>query len=259
LSAAKIVYPQLTIRECLYLGGYEDEELNVIPNEKHSWRTTYVVQKDQIVCKVKKYDLISQNKVSWLGIFDFIALLEGNDDDRYQKVFGECSDLLPRFLEAAEEREYRGIFEKPLRHSGKRTSAESGPALSDEERSAPAKKRAHLEEAEELPEQPPTIGTASDDADEPQTQSKKRAYLEETEEPPEPANLGTASDDDDERQPKAKKRSHFEVAEESPETAYLGTASDDDGDDDERQPKSKKRAHFEVAEEPLEPANIDGD
>mmetsp|Transcript_19484 Transcript_19484/g.36416 ORF Transcript_19484/g.36416 Transcript_19484/m.36416 type:complete len:255 (-) Transcript_19484:273-1037(-) len=235
ILAAKIVYPQLTIRECLYLGGYEDEELNVIPNEKHSWRTTYVVQKDQIVCKVKKYDLISQNKVSWLGIFDFIALLEGDDDDRYQKVFEECSDLLPQFLEAAEEREYRGIFEKPLRRSGKRTSGELGPAQSDEERSPPAKKRAHLEEAEELPE-PTNIGTASDDDEEPQTQSKKRAYLEEMEEPPEPANLGTASDDDDddERQPKAKKRAHFEVAEEPPEPANLGTALDDD---DERHHK----------------------
>lgn len=37
--AAKIVYPDLTYREALLLGGYEDEELDVVKNPKHMWRT----------------------------------------------------------------------------------------------------------------------------------------------------------------------------------------------------------------------------
>ncbi len=37
--AAKLVYPDLTYREALLLGGYVDEELNVVRNPKHRWRT----------------------------------------------------------------------------------------------------------------------------------------------------------------------------------------------------------------------------
>jgi hypothetical protein len=37
--AAKMVYPDLTYREALLLGGYEDEELDVVKNPKHMWRT----------------------------------------------------------------------------------------------------------------------------------------------------------------------------------------------------------------------------
>ncbi len=33
------MYPDLLIRECLLLGGYEEEELNVVKNPKHAWRT----------------------------------------------------------------------------------------------------------------------------------------------------------------------------------------------------------------------------
>ena len=38
-KAAKVCYPELTIRECLHLGGFEDEELNVIKDPKYTWRT----------------------------------------------------------------------------------------------------------------------------------------------------------------------------------------------------------------------------
>jgi hypothetical protein len=37
--AAKIVYPDLTMRECLYLGGFQDDELNAVKDQKYSWRT----------------------------------------------------------------------------------------------------------------------------------------------------------------------------------------------------------------------------
>lgn len=37
--AAKLVYPEFTIREVLQLGGFEEEELNAIKDQKHTWRT----------------------------------------------------------------------------------------------------------------------------------------------------------------------------------------------------------------------------
>ena len=37
--AAKLVYTDLTIREVLHLGGFTEEELNVIKDPKHTWRT----------------------------------------------------------------------------------------------------------------------------------------------------------------------------------------------------------------------------
>ena len=37
--AAKLVYPDLTMRECCYLGGFQDDELNAVKDQKHTWRT----------------------------------------------------------------------------------------------------------------------------------------------------------------------------------------------------------------------------
>lgn len=37
--AAKLVYPDLTIREVLSLGGFTEEELSVVKDPKHTWRT----------------------------------------------------------------------------------------------------------------------------------------------------------------------------------------------------------------------------
>jgi len=148
-TAAKIVYPQLTIRECLYLGGFEDEELDVIPNQKYSWRTSYVQLKDEIVSKVKKYDPTppaSRKKTTWVEIELLIRLLDEEDAD-CQLVFGECGGLLTQFLEAAEGRASQGIFEKPLRASTKRTNEELGTTF-DDGGQQPAKKQAHLEVAE---------------------------------------------------------------------------------------------------------------
>ena len=36
---AKLMYPDLLIREVLLLGGFEEEELNSVKNPKHPWRT----------------------------------------------------------------------------------------------------------------------------------------------------------------------------------------------------------------------------
>lgn len=37
--AAKLVYPDLNIRECLYLAGFSSEELSKVKDQKHMWRT----------------------------------------------------------------------------------------------------------------------------------------------------------------------------------------------------------------------------
>ena len=37
--AAKIMYPDLTMREALLLGGLEEEEMNVVRNPNNAWRT----------------------------------------------------------------------------------------------------------------------------------------------------------------------------------------------------------------------------
>jgi len=37
--AAKLVYPDLTMRECCYLGGFQDDELNAIKDQKRTWET----------------------------------------------------------------------------------------------------------------------------------------------------------------------------------------------------------------------------
>lgn len=131
------------MRECLYLGGFEDEELNVIPNSKHAWRTNFVKYKDELGMKVKKFDT-AMNRTAWNEIEHFIHLLEGEDEDRFQPVFGECCQLLPQFLEAAEERASQGIFQKELRQSAKRTNEELG-TTPDDEKQQPSKKQAHLE------------------------------------------------------------------------------------------------------------------
>ena len=123
------------MRECLYLGGYSDDELNIVPNQKHTWRTKYVEFKDRITLKVKLYDasFTARNKISWRDIHKFVRILEGDDDDRFQKVFGEHAHLLPEFLEAAEERASQGIFEKELGATNEMQ---------------PSKKRAHAETTE---------------------------------------------------------------------------------------------------------------
>mmetsp|Transcript_4390 Transcript_4390/g.7779 ORF Transcript_4390/g.7779 Transcript_4390/m.7779 type:complete len:694 (-) Transcript_4390:135-2216(-) len=140
--AAKLVYPSLTIRECLLLGGFQQEELDVVRDRKHTWRTNYVYHKDVVVVKVKTYDTALK---SWARphIEKLVNILEGGDEDRFEQVFGECSHLLSEFLEEANERMASGIIEKPLRAGAKRTNEDMDRMSDDEEQ--PAMKQAHVE------------------------------------------------------------------------------------------------------------------
>jgi hypothetical protein len=47
-----MMYPDLLIRECLLLGGYEEEELNVVKNPKHAWRTGELELLCSFVCTI---------------------------------------------------------------------------------------------------------------------------------------------------------------------------------------------------------------
>lgn len=132
----------------MYLGGYEDDELNAIC-PKHNCNKFYSRTIQRVIAKVKKYhEEVPSPKRSrtsyWVDIFEFIRLLNGNDDHRFRKVFEKCHNLLPLYLEAAEERASRGIFEEPLDPNAKRANEELGP-----EQGAPAEKRSRLETAEE--------------------------------------------------------------------------------------------------------------
>lgn len=109
----------MTIRECLYLGGYKDEELNVIPNEKFPWRTKYITLKHTIQIKLKGYPGAAScgTHRHWQEIQRHVdALADGLEDDqqeRARRVFSECGNLLPQFLAAARARASRPASDAP--------------------------------------------------------------------------------------------------------------------------------------------------
>jgi hypothetical protein len=47
--AAKIMYPDLTMREALLLGGLEEEEMDVVRNPNNAWRTGESLQLEWFV------------------------------------------------------------------------------------------------------------------------------------------------------------------------------------------------------------------
>jgi len=166
--AAKLVYPNLTIRECLLLGGFDEEELNIVRDKKHTWRTNYAYHKDVIVVKIKNFDT-SLKMWARPNIQKMVSILEGEDEDRFDQVFGESSHLLPVFLEESNERMESGVYEKPLRPEGKREHQEIMDPVydsddnvnggddddddgnggdDDEDEEQPARKLARLEEPE---------------------------------------------------------------------------------------------------------------
>ena len=112
--AAKLVYPDLTIREALLLAGFDDEELDSVKDPKHTWRTGYVYYKDQILKKVDKYPTARKTGAR-ISIEKLVDILQGEEENRFEQVFGESSSLLSGFLEAAEERRRNGIVEQPRR------------------------------------------------------------------------------------------------------------------------------------------------
>jgi hypothetical protein len=122
--AAKIAIPQLTIREALLLAGATEEELQSVKDPKHTWRTGYVYYKDQIIKKIDNYDN-GRKTAARKNQENLVDILKGQDDDRFEKVFGETSHLLPTFLANAEERRKNGNIEEPRKRKKKRTVHEA--------------------------------------------------------------------------------------------------------------------------------------
>lgn len=145
--AAKLVYPDLTIREALLLAGFSDEELDRVKDPKHTWRTGYVYYKDQILKKVDKYPT-ARKAGARVSVEKLVDILQGEEENRFEQVFGEYSNLLSGFLEAAEERRRNGIVEQPRRRIGKNkrkiNDGDEDAMTGDDEE--PARKQPHIEE-----------------------------------------------------------------------------------------------------------------
>ncbi len=118
--AAKLVYPGLSIRESLLLAGFTNEELDAVKDPKHTWRTGYVYYKDMVVKKLKDWDT-AQRRGARIQTEQLIGILEGDDPDKFEQVFGENAVLLPEFLRNAEERERTGTSPDKSRGRTKRT------------------------------------------------------------------------------------------------------------------------------------------
>jgi hypothetical protein len=141
--AAKIVYPILTIREALYLGGYNDEEMDIVKDAKHKWRTGYTVLKDKMNHATRHFD--SARKVGAKNqIEKLVGMLKSDAEDRLEQVFGECSSLLAGFLQAAEERERNCGTERP-KQLRKRSSKEADLAPGEVEQ--PVRKQSRVDPA----------------------------------------------------------------------------------------------------------------
>ena len=153
VSAASIFYPGLTMRECLHLSGFDDEELNTAPNPKYPWRTDYVKWKDTLREKIKRYCSgdaeKSRNRKAWSEIRHFMSSLDGEAEDRVQMVFGEGAELLPRYLEAAEEKTSQGIFQEEIRAKAKRKLQELDETTDGDEH-LPSKKQAVIDSQEDV-------------------------------------------------------------------------------------------------------------
>jgi len=148
--AAKLVYPELTPRECMYLGGFGDEELDVTKDQKHTWRTGYVVLKDHLRRKVDAYDNARRTQAR-LNIERLATTLRGEDEDKLTAVFGDTATLLPGFLETAEERTRKGMDPDKMANSTRKRNAK-GVEDGDEENTE--RKTPRLDELEEYYGQP---------------------------------------------------------------------------------------------------------
>ena len=163
--AAKLAMPQLTIREALLLAGATEEELQRVKDPKHTWRTGYVYYKDQIIKKIENYDN-GRKTAARKNQENLVEVLKGQDDDRFEKVFGETSHLLPTFLANAEERRKNGNMEEPRKRKKKRTVPEADEE--DEQRKMP-----RVEDTASVP-YPPQL----DAAQLPEQQAAQNLYLQ---------------------------------------------------------------------------------
>lgn len=109
--AAKLVYPQLSIREALYLGGHTDDEMDVKVDPKHTWRTAFVILKDKLNSKVKHWESL-QLQGSKKKILHYVDILKSNKAKKHEVVFGKNADLLVEFLNEADEREAIDIIKR---------------------------------------------------------------------------------------------------------------------------------------------------
>mmetsp|Transcript_15808 Transcript_15808/g.36424 ORF Transcript_15808/g.36424 Transcript_15808/m.36424 type:complete len:698 (-) Transcript_15808:119-2212(-) len=107
--AAKLVYPQLSMEECLQLGGFEADELHEKPDEKFPWRTVLHINKHQIKAKLKLWDKMKRGCKP--SVEKMAEILRSEEQEAYEEVFGEKAALLPEFLAAAEERMKQGNFD----------------------------------------------------------------------------------------------------------------------------------------------------
>jgi len=117
--AAKLVFPDLTVREALRLGGFSEDEMNEIKDPKYAWRTVFVNHKDMVMKKLKDYEKGKQDgewpsnpgRPRLIQIEKLVNTLQGGKDEHFHQVFGQHSTLLPAFLNAATVRRYNGIVE----------------------------------------------------------------------------------------------------------------------------------------------------
>jgi hypothetical protein len=126
--AAKLVYPQLSVRESLLLAGFTNEELDACKDPKHTWRTGYVYYKDMVVKKLKDWET-AQRRGARIQTEQLIDVLEGDDGDKLEQVFGDNYTLLPEFLRNAEEREKNGTSTDKSRVGRPKRSYDEAPEI----------------------------------------------------------------------------------------------------------------------------------
>ena len=129
--AAKMNWPNLALRECMHVGGLRDDELDAVKDEKHTWRTGYVVVKDFMKQKIKAYDG-ARRTGSRVEIERLLGILRGDDEDRLEQVFGENCVLLADYLQVAEGRGPDWTEEKTVRRKRKRVEEEEKAEEEDE-------------------------------------------------------------------------------------------------------------------------------
>jgi hypothetical protein len=123
--AAKLVFPDLYVIEALRLGGFDEDKMSVAEDPTKPFRTNYVKNRRVLLDQIDFYEKGKQAGV-WpsttsrprlINIEKLVNTLQGDEEDRFDQVFGEYSSLLPTFLKAVEERKVNGVVES-LRVSG---------------------------------------------------------------------------------------------------------------------------------------------
>ena len=107
--AAKLSFgPKLSFREALLVGGFTEEDLDVIVDPVHTWRTEFHAQKTKLKRGLKRYDTYDEKRSSVNGIGtirEYMNILSSTVEDRLEQVFGEeNSSMLLDFLAAEEEK-----------------------------------------------------------------------------------------------------------------------------------------------------------